>query len=96
MEFVQKTKPRPYKIIPIPVPIEFTWLSNGDLKVIETMKREMLFKKEEAEKTIQSITERIKFNEYEIGEEYTNKIKREIEYLKEIRKSWEQAIKDKL
>lgn len=95
MQFVAKTKPLPYKIIPILVPNEYTWLPNGDLKVVETQKKEVYLTKEEAVKVLASLNERIKFHEYEISREYIDQIKGDIDNLKILKKSWEMTLNNK-
>jgi len=60
MQYIETTKPKPYKVIPIYIPIEFEHLPNGDIKVIETQKNEIYLTKSEGIKVIKSIGDKIK------------------------------------
>ena len=96
MEYIQKVKPKPYKIVPIFVPNEYEFLSDGNIKVTETIKKEIYLTKEEVKKVIISINDKINFHKFEISKGRLEAVNKDIKNLTKLKDSWEQAIKDKL
>lgn len=91
MQYVEKIKGSPYKMEKDAVVSVFEWLPNGDLKLTETIKRTMFFKKEEAVKAKKQIDNKLGFHKYELSEEYKSVIMSDINILQKASDDWSAA-----
>jgi len=92
MQYIEKTKGTPYKMERHPIPSIFEWMPNGDLKVTETIKRDVYFKKEEAIKAKNQIDNKLGFHKYELSEEYKEIVQRDINTLQQASDEWTEAL----
>ena len=96
MQFIEKTKGNPYKIERIYIANEFTWLPNGDLMVLETIKRKVFLKMAEAIKVKKQMDEKLGFHKYEISDAYKQIVQEDIDTLQRTIDEWTEALKNKI
>ena len=94
MQYIATTTGKPYKIITDPVEQKFDWQENGDLKITETIHREVFFNKTEAMKAQQELKNKLQFHETEISDEYKVTVQKNIDAIKFTKDQWDKAIEE--